>query len=134
MLITLPVTRSLSFGIPKSASWLTYKPTLLSDQSDWCDNMLICSYNYAPVLPVSVSRSYFSTRPQGARQKFGLGTRLRYIQQATPTNFLGHSEHGASVQLVSCPAGYNLRKICLVTLRTFLGLLHMSAGFERGRR
>ena len=36
--------------------------------------------------------------------------------------------------IVSCPAGNNLRKIRLVTLRAFLGLLHTSAGFERGRR
>ena len=36
--------------------------------------------------------------------------------------------------LVSCPAGNNLWKIRLVTLCAFLGLLHMSAGFERSRR
>ena len=39
-----------------------------------------------------------------------------------------------SFELVSCPAGNNLRKIRLVTLCAFLGLLHTSAGFERGRR
>ena len=37
-------------------------------------------------------------------------------------------------RLVLCPAKYNLRKICLVTLRAFLGFLHTSAGFKRGRR
>ena len=36
--------------------------------------------------------------------------------------------------LVSFPAGNNLRKIRLVTLHAFLGLLHTSAGIERGRR
>ena len=44
----------------------------LPKQSDWCDNMLIRSYDYAPVLPVKVSRPYFSTRPQGACEKFGV--------------------------------------------------------------
>ena len=44
----------------------------LPEQSDWCDNMTLRSYNYAPVLPVKVSRPYFSTRPQGAREKFGV--------------------------------------------------------------
>ena len=39
--------------------------------------------------------------------------------------------HGAHKLLVSRPARNNLRKIRLVTLRTFLGLLHTSAGFER---
>ena len=39
-----------------------------------------------------------------------------------------------TVVLVSCTAGNNLPKIRLVTLRAFLGLLHTSAGFERGRR
>ena len=33
-----------------------------------------------------------------------------------------------------CPAGNNLRKIHLVTLRVFLGLLHTLAGFQRGQR
>ena len=32
--------------------------------------------DYAPLLPVNVSRPYFSTRPQGAREKLCLGTRL----------------------------------------------------------
>ena len=44
----------------------------LAEQSDWCNNMPLRSYNYAPVLPVNVSRPYFSTRPQGAREKFGV--------------------------------------------------------------
>ena len=33
-------------------------------------------YNYAPVLPVKVSRPYFLTRPQNAREKFFLEMRL----------------------------------------------------------
>ena len=37
----------------------------LPEQSDWCNNMPIPLYDYAPVLPVNVSRPYFSTRPQG---------------------------------------------------------------------
>ena len=44
----------------------------LPEQSDWCDNMPLRSYNYAPVLPVNVSRPYFLTRPQGVRKKFGV--------------------------------------------------------------
>ena len=34
--------------------------------------MTLRSYKYAPVLPVKVSRPYFSTRPQGVREKFGV--------------------------------------------------------------
>ena len=34
--------------------------------------MTLRSDNYAPVLPVKVSRPYFSTRPQGAREKLGV--------------------------------------------------------------
>ena len=41
-------------------------------QSDWCDNMPIRSYKYVPVLPVNMSRPYFSTRPQATREKFGV--------------------------------------------------------------
>ena len=51
--------------------------------------------------------------------------------------FTLHSESwcfGSAERTVSCPAGYNLWKIRLVTLRTFLGLLHTSAGLERGWR
>ena len=44
----------------------------LPEQSDWCDNMPIRSYDCAPVLPVNVSRPYFLIRPQGAREKFGV--------------------------------------------------------------
>ena len=46
------------------------------EQSDSCDNMPMRLYNYTPVLPVNVSRPYFSTRPQDTREKWGLGTRL----------------------------------------------------------
>ena len=51
----------------------------LPEQSDWCDNMPIHSHGYAHVLPVSVSRPYFSTRLQGTCAKnfvSGDGTRL----------------------------------------------------------
>ena len=51
---------------------MTQTQFTLPEQSDWCDNMTLRSYNYAPVLPVKVSRPYFSTRPQGAREKFGV--------------------------------------------------------------
>ena len=44
----------------------------LPEQSDWCDNMPIRSYNYTPVLLVNVSRPYFLTRLQGMRKKFGV--------------------------------------------------------------
>ena len=38
----------------------------------------------APVFVVKVSRPYFSTSPQGAREKLGLGTRL-VIHQTLPS-------------------------------------------------
>ena len=41
-------------------------------QSDWCDKKTLRSYNYDPVLPLNVSRPYFSTKPQGVREKFGV--------------------------------------------------------------
>ena len=66
---------SVCFGAKKFASWLfvmTQTQFTLPEQSDWCDNMPIRSYDYTPVLPVNVSRPYFSTRPQGAREKFGV--------------------------------------------------------------
>ena len=44
----------------------------LPEQSDWCDNMSICSYDFVPVLPVKVSRPYFLTRLQGVREKLGV--------------------------------------------------------------
>ena len=34
--------------------------------------MLIRSYDYTPVLPVNVSRPYFSTRPQDTCEKLGV--------------------------------------------------------------
>ena len=40
-------------------------------------------YELAPVFAVKVSRRYFSTGPQGAREKFGLGTRLWFSKCAT---------------------------------------------------
>ena len=73
--MTLSATSSVCFGAKKFASWLfmtTQMQFTLPEQSDWCDNMTLRSYNYAPVLPVKVSRPYFSTRPQGAREKFGV--------------------------------------------------------------
>ena len=48
-------------------------------------------------------------------------------------NFIAGTSR-AIAAILSCPAGNNLRKIRLVTLRAFLGLLHTSAGFERGQR
>ena len=36
------------------------------EQSDWCNNLPIRLYDYTPVLPVNMSRPYFSTRLQGA--------------------------------------------------------------------
>jgi len=44
----------------------------LPEQSDWCDNVPIHSYDCAPVLPMNVSRPYFLIRPQGVREKFGV--------------------------------------------------------------
>ena len=73
--MTLSATSSVCFGAKKFASWLfmmTQMQFTLPEQSDWCDNMTLRSYNYAPVLPVKVSRPYFWPRPQGARKKFGV--------------------------------------------------------------
>ena len=39
-------------------------------------NLLTAECKLAPVYVVKVSRPYFSTSPQGAHKKFGLGTRL----------------------------------------------------------
>ena len=44
--------------------WWCITQFTLPEQSDWCDNILIRSYDYIPVLPVNMSRPYFSTRPQ----------------------------------------------------------------------
>ena len=44
----------------------------LPEQSDWCENMPIRSYDFVPVLPVKVSRPYFLTRLQGVHKKFGV--------------------------------------------------------------
>ena len=65
---------SVCFGAKKFASWLFMMThnAISPEQSDWCDNMTLRLYNYAPVLPVNVSRPYFSTRPHGAREKFGV--------------------------------------------------------------
>ena len=72
---TLSATSSVCFGAKKFASWLFVMSINcdLPEQSDWCDNMPIYSYNYIPVLPVNVSRPYFSTKPQGARKKLVSG-------------------------------------------------------------
>ena len=51
--------------------WWRIMQFTLPEQSDWCDNMTLRSYNYAPVLPVKVSRPNISTRLQGAHEKFG---------------------------------------------------------------
>ena len=52
--------------------WWSIAQFTLPEQSDWCDNMPIRSYNYAPVLPVNMSRPYFSTRPQDTHEKVGV--------------------------------------------------------------
>ena len=75
MLITLSATRSVCFAAKEFASWLfvmMLTQFTLPEQSDWYDNVLIRLYDEAPVLPVNVSRPYFSIRPQGAREKFGV--------------------------------------------------------------
>ena len=82
MLITISATSSSCFGAKKFASWLfmmTHNTIyLIPERSDWCDNMPLRSYNYAPVLPVNVSRPYFSTWPPAGRTQkiWCLGTRL----------------------------------------------------------
>ena len=79
------------YAVCKLANFWAPKQTL--PVSDYVIN----NYNYpiyltavcklAPVFVVKVSRPYFSTRPQGAREKFGLGTRLvssRYSRTTRP--------------------------------------------------
>ena len=66
-------TSSICFG----SLWWCIAQFTLPEQSDWCDNMPICSCNYTPVLLVNVSRPYFLTRPQVVRKKnWCLGRRL----------------------------------------------------------
>ena len=48
----------------------------------------------------------------------------------SPCTSVISSPSSSQSTVVWCPAGYNLWKICLVTLRAFLGLLHTSPGFE----
>ena len=59
-------------------------------QSDWCDNMPIRSYKYVPVLPVNMSRPYFSTRPQATREKFGVWDETKW-DLARTLNHNGHT-------------------------------------------
>ena len=42
----------------------------VSEQSDWCDNMPISSYNYASVLPVTCPDPIFLPRTQGVHKNF----------------------------------------------------------------
>ena len=42
----------------------------MSEQSDWCDNMPISSYNYASVLPVTCPDPIFLPRMQGVHKNF----------------------------------------------------------------
>ena len=46
-------------------------------------NLLTATCKHAPVFIMKVSRPYFSKSPQGAHEKFGLGTRLHPILQVT---------------------------------------------------
>ena len=46
-------------------------------------NLLTAICELAPVFIVKVSRPYFLKSPQGAHEKFGLGTRLHPILQVT---------------------------------------------------
>ena len=68
----------------------------LPEQSDWCDNMPLRSYNYAPVLQVNVPRPYFSTRPQGTHEKFGVWgrdyTNVGFLYIADFINFALHRQ------------------------------------------
>ena len=55
------------------------QPLLVADNvinTYWLPNLLPTIYKLVPVFVVKVSRPYFSTGLQGAREKFGLGTRL----------------------------------------------------------
>ena len=67
--------------------WWQIMQFTLPEQSDWCDNMPLRLYNYAPVLP-NVSRPYFSTRPQGAHENLVSGEGQRQEQrQSNHANF-----------------------------------------------
>jgi len=69
VLITLSATSSLCFGAKKIASWLF----MMTHNAIYLSNLIgTTTWHYAPVLPVKVSRPYFTTRPQGAREKFGV--------------------------------------------------------------
>ena len=51
--------------------------------------MPIHLYDYAPVLPVNVSRPYFSTRPQSCVKKSGLISFFDLMQSSASGEFLG---------------------------------------------
>ena len=58
----------------------------------------------------------------------GIGSHLYYhrnVYQVGPDYIGSHFEHSTSCYLVSWTAGNNLRKICLVTLGSILGLFYL---------
>ena len=70
---TLEVFALLPKNLQAGYLWWRIMQFTLPEQSDWCDNMTLRSYNCAPVLPVKVSRPYFSTRLQGAHENLVSG-------------------------------------------------------------
>ena len=82
----------------------------LPEQSDWCNNMLIHSYNYTPISPVKVSRPYSLTMPQGTCKIWCLGTELKktgaqwanykvYCHVVAPVKLLGKAYASSSLQI-----------------------------------
>jgi len=65
-------------------------------------------YDYAPVLPVNVSRTYFWTRLEGTREKFGVWGR-DYVSAAATSVF--QLEHMPRMLHSECPEGYWIRTI-----------------------
>ena len=79
-------------------------------------------------------RSDTSSPLQSASRRPSEDIRQREVSCRTTFSLCNTLYVWQSCVVVSCPAGNNLRKIRLVTLCAFLGLLHTSAGFERSQR
>ena len=77
---TLPTEFALAArNLQAGYLWWRIAQFTLPEQSDWCDNTPQFSYNYAPVLPVNVSKPYFSTQLQGVHEKFAVWGRDYFI-------------------------------------------------------
>ena len=94
-------------------------------------------YKLAPVFAVKVSRPYFSTSPQGAREKFGLGTRLvRHVNSAVRSGDSYKTENAddgkaksRDTRATNCEAGTRERPANLFILALPCRCRHASLGF-----